>query len=256
MHTTRVIAIASQKGGTGKTTTAIHVAVAVAEAGYRTLVIDLDPQGHIAEGFGINAEHLSHDVSDVLSGEQPMSTIIVPNVRFNLDIAPSNIRLADMELTLVNLRFRESKLKRGMEPILDRYDYIFLDCPPSLGLLTVNALIAATHVLIPMTSEYFSMLGVSLLLKTIHAIKTEANPHLTILGVLHTRHKQGTLHAREVMDRTRAELGHDVKIFETPVNDSIRFPEATGVGQTVFEIAPEIEGAQAYRRVAQEIING
>ncbi len=255
MQRTTVIAVANQKGGAGKTTTSIHLAVAIAELGRRVLLADLDPQGHVAEGFGMTAETLTHELSDVLAGDKRITDIIIPRVRPRLDLAPSNIRLSDMELTLVNVRFREYKLKRALEPVVNHYDYIILDCPPSLGLLTVNALIAANRVLIPMTSEYLSMLGVSLLLKTIRAIKAEANPDLSILGVLHTRHKQRTIHAREVIERTRAELGDTVKVFDTPIHDSTRFAEASGQGTTVFEIAPDIEGAFAYRQLAKEIID-
>jgi chromosome partitioning protein len=251
-----VTAIASQKGGSGKTTTAIHLAAAIAETGRKVLMVDLDPQGHLGEALGISTESLRNELSDVLAGDKRITDIIIPGIRPGLDLAPSNIRLADMELTLVNVRFREYKLKRAIEPAVGRYDYVFLDCPPSLGLLTVNALIAANQVLIPMTSEYLSMLGVSLLLKTITAIRGEANPDLRILGVLHTRHKQRTLHGREVIARTKAELGDSIKVFDTPINDSTRFAEASGLGKTVFEIAPEIEGAVAYRQVAEEILHG
>jgi len=250
-----IIAVASQKGGTGKTTTSIHLAVAIAEMGYHVLLADLDPQGHSAEGLGIAADSLKCELSDVLAGEKRVADIIIPNVRPGLDLLPSNIRLADMELTLVNVRFRENRLKRALEPVVNRYDYIFLDCPPSLGLLTVNALIAANQVVIPMTSEYLSMLGVSRLLKTIQAIKAEANPDLGILGILHTRHKHRTIHAREVINRTKEELGDTVKVFATPINDSTRFTEAMGQGTTVFDTAPELEGAQAYRDIAKEIVN-
>ncbi len=250
-----VIAIANQKGGAGKTTTAIHLAAAIAEMGHPTLLVDLDPQGHVAEGFGLRAEDLKTEVSDVFAGEKRLGDIILPQVRPNLDLAPSNIRLSDMEVTLVNVRFREMKFKQALAPALSRYDYILLDCPPSLGLLTVNGLIAAQWVLIPMNSEYFSMLGVSLLLKTIHAIQAEGNPGLRILGILHTRHKPRTLHAREVIDLTRSELGNTIKVFETPINESTRFAEAPGQGKTVFEFAPDIDGARAYRQVAQEVVN-
>ena len=249
-----VIAVASQKGGTGKTTTSIHLAVAIAEMGHSVLLADLDPQGHGAEGLGITADEIKYELSDVLAGEKRVADIIIPNIRPGLDLLPSNIRLADMELTLVNVRFRENRLKRALEPVISRYDYVFLDCPPSLGLLTVNALIAANSVVIPMTSEYLSMLGVSRLLKTIQAIKAEANPDLTILGILHTRHKHRTIHAREVITRTKEELGDVVKVFDTPINDSTRFTEAMGQGTTVFETAPEIEGALAYRQIAKEIV--
>jgi chromosome partitioning protein len=249
----KVIAVANQKGGAAKTTTVIHLGAAIAEKGKKVLLADLDPQGHLAEGFGIVSDQLATEISDVLAGTKRITDIILPAIRPNLDLAPSNIRLADMELTLVNLRFREYKLKRALEPVLPSYDYIFLDCPPSLGLLTVNALIATTHVIIPMASEYLSMLGVSLLIKTIQTIKHEANPGLTILGIISTHHKR-TIHAREVVERTRAELGNHIPIFQPPVNDSTRFTEASGQGKTVFELAPEIEGARAYRSIAEEVI--
>ena len=250
-----VIAIANQKGGAGKTTTSIHLAVALADLGHSTLLIDLDPQGHVAEGFGFAAEALQAEISDVFAGEKRLSDILIPQVRAGLDLAPSNIRLSDMELSLVSMRFRETRLKQALTPLLPRYAYIILDCPPSLGLLTVTALIAAHAVLIQTNSEYFSMLGVSLLLKTIQAIKAEGNPDLNILGILPTRHKPRTVHAREVVELTRAELGEAIRIFETPVNESTRFAEASGQGKTVFESAPEIEGARAYRQLAKEVID-
>jgi chromosome partitioning protein len=229
--------------------------VAIAELGKKVLLVDLDPQGHLAEGFGLVSDRLEAEVSDVLDGSKRITDIIIPGLRPNLDLAPSNIRLSDMELTLVNLRFREYKLKRALEPVLNRYDYLLLDCPPSLGLLTVNALIAAGQVLIPMASEYYSMLGVSLLIKTIETIKREANPDLRILGIVHTHHKR-TIHAREVVNRTKAELGGTVRVFDQPINDSTRFAEAAGQGRTVFETAPDIEGAHAYRQIAKEIVHG
>jgi chromosome partitioning protein len=247
-----VIAVANQKGGVAKTTTVIHVGAALAELERRVLLVDLDPQGHLAEGFGLVSDQLEAEISDVLEGSKKINEIIIPAIRDNLDLAPSNIRLSDMELTLVNLRFREYKLKRALEPIVPRYDYILLDCPPSLGLLTVNALIAADSVLIPMASEYYSMLGVSLLINTINTIRREANPDLAVLGIIHTHHKR-TLHAREVVQRTKDELGEQLRVFETPINDSTRFAEAAGQGKTVFETAPDIEGAMAYRAIAKEI---
>ncbi len=250
-----VIAVANQKGGVAKTTTVVHVGVALAELGKKVLLIDLDPQGHLAEGFGLVSDQLEVEISDVLDGSKRITDIIIPGIRPNLDLAPSNIRLSDMELTLVNLRFREYKLKHALEPVLARYDYLLLDCPPSLGLLTVNALIAANQVLIPMASEFYSMLGVSLLIKTIDTIRREANPELEVLGIIHTHHKR-TLHAREVVSRTKAELGGQLRVFEHTINDSTRFAEAAGQGKTVFETAPEIEGAQAYRQIAKEILCG
>jgi len=248
-----IIAVANQKGGVAKTTTVIHLGAAIAEQGKRVLLVDLDPQGHLAEGFGIVSDKLKAEISDVLDGSKRISEVVIPSVRPNLDLAPSNIRLSDMELTLVNLRFREYKLKKVLEPVLGRYDYIIIDCPPNLGLLTINALMAANKVLIPMATEYYSMLGVSLLIKTVQAIQREANPNLSILGIIHTRNKR-TLHAHEVIDRTLAELGSQVHVYGTPVNESTRFTEATGMGKTVFDTNPELPGAKAYRAIADNII--
>ena len=249
-----VIAVANQKGGVAKTTTVVHLGAAIAELHHKVLLVDLDPQGHLGEGFGIVTERLTTEMSDVIEGTRRITEVIIPNVRPNVDLAPSNIKLSDMELTLVNIRFREYKLKRALEPVLPRYEYILIDCPPNLGLLTVNALMAATKVLVPMASEYYSMLGVSLLIKTVNAIKAEANKDLNILGILPTRHKR-TIHAREVVEQTRDELGDQVHVFAPPISESTRFSEATGQGKTVFDIAPEIPGAQAYREIAQEIVN-
>ena len=249
-----IIAVANQKGGVAKTTTVIHVGVALAEAGKKVLLVDLDPQGHLAEGFGIVAETLEAEMSDVLAGDKRIGEIVIANIRPNLDLAPSNIRLSDMELTLVNLRFREQKLRKALEPIARRYDYVFIDCPPNLGLLTINALMAATDVIIPMATEYYAMLGVGLLIKTVQELQQEGNKPLEIMGILHTRYKPRTLHAREVRERTIAELGDHVHVFVPVIDESTRFTEASGQGKTVYETAPSTPGAQAYRQVAQEIL--
>ena len=248
-----IIAVVNQKGGVAKTTTTIHVGVALAHLGKKVLLVDLDSQGHLAEGFGIVADKIELEMSDVFEGSKSIKDIIMPNIRPNLDLAPSNVRLADMELTLVNMRFRESKLKRALEPVSSRYEYILLDCPPNLGLFTVNALIAANKVLIPMATHFWSMLGVSRLLTSIQAVKQEANPTLELLGIIPTRFTR-TVHAREVIDKTKEEVGRECHIFEHPIHESVRFAEATGQGTTVFDIAPEIEGARAYQAIAKEII--
>jgi chromosome partitioning protein len=250
-----IIAVVNQKGGVAKTTTTIHVGVALAHLEKKVLLVDLDSQGHLAEGFGIVADKIEHEMSDVFEGSKSIKDIIMPNIRPHLDLAPSNVRLADMELTLVNMRFRESKLKRALEPVSPRYDYILLDCPPNLGLFTVNALIAANKVLIPMATHFWSMLGVSRLLTSIQAVKQEANPTLELLGILPTRFTR-TVHAREVIDRTKEAVGGECRIFEPPIHESVRFAEATGQGTTVFDIAPEIEGARAYRKIAEEFVHG
>src|SRR3712207_500310 len=207
-----IIAIVNQKGGVAKITTTIHLGVALAQLGKKILLVDLDSQGHLAEGFGIVADNIEREMSDVFEGSKGIKDVIVPNVRQNLDLAPSNVRLADMELTLVNMRFRESKLKRALEPVVSRYDYILLDCPPNLGLFTVNALIAANKVIIPMATHFWSMLGVSRLLTSIKAVKQEANPSLEIVGIIPTRFTR-TVHAREVIDKTKEEVGQECHVF-------------------------------------------
>ena len=249
-----IIAVVNQKGGVAKTTTAIHLGVALADLGKKVLLVDLDSQGHLAEGFGIVADNLKLEMSDVFEGSKSIRDVIIPAIRPNLDLAPSNVRLADMELTLVNMRFREIKLKRALEPVITSYDYILLDCPPNLGLFTVNALIAANHVLIPMATHFWSMLGVSRLLTSIQSVKQEANPALSVLGIIPTRFTR-TVHAREVIDKTKAEVGTVYHFFDHPINESVRFAEATGQGKTIFDIAPDIEGAHAYREIAKEIIH-
>jgi chromosome partitioning protein len=251
----RIICVANQKGGVAKTTTTIHIGVALASLGKKVLLVDLDPQGHLAEGFNIEADSLTYEISDVLEGKVNLDDIILRQIRSNIDLAPSNIRLSDMELTLVNARFREHRLRRSLESVADQYDFVLLDCPPSLGLLTVNAFLAANEVLVPMASEYLSMLGVRLLVRAIDAIRAEGNPGLSFLGILHTRHKR-TIHAREVVQRTVAELGDTIHIFSPPVPESTRFPEAAGMGKTVFDIAPNIPGAAAYHKIAEEIAHG
>jgi len=249
----KVIAVVNQKGGVAKTTSTVHLGVAIAETGKKVLLVDLDSQGHVAEAFNVVADELECDMSDVFEGRKRIVDIIMPDVRAHLDVAPSNVRLADMELTLVNMNFREVRLKRALEPVLPRYEYIFLDCPPNLGLFTINALIAATDVLIPMATEYWSMLGVARLLQSINKVKEEGNPQLSILGIIPTRYTR-TNHAREVIQRTKQEIGDHIRVFDTPVHESTRFREATGTGKTIFDLAPEIEGAKAYRTIAQEIV--
>jgi chromosome partitioning protein len=250
----KILTLTNQKGGVGKSTSVIHLGVALAELGQQVLLVDLDPQGHLAEGFGVIADNLANEMSDVIEGTKQLSDIIIKKIRPNLDLAPSNIRLSDMELTLVNMPSREYKLRQALEPVKNAYDYVLIDCPPNLGLLTINALMASNHVLIPMAAEFYAMLGVSLLINTVNSIRDAANPGLSVLGIIHTRYKH-TVHAREVVERTKAELGNSIHVFEATINESTRFPEASGQGTTVFEIAPDIPGAVAYRQIAKEIIN-
>jgi chromosome partitioning protein len=248
------LAVSNQKGGSAKTTTAINLGAAVAALGKRVLLVDADPQGHLAEGFDIAAGALEKELSLVLDGKLSLKDIII-NIRANLDLAPSNIRLSYIEASLFTRHRREDKLKNAIAGANNDYDLIVIDCPPSLGLLTVNALSAAEKVLIPMVCDFYAMLGVGLLLDVIEEMRVELNPSLRILGILPTRLNR-TIHAREVLQRTKKELEDRIAVFEPAVNESVRFKEAAAAGKTIFEHAPDIQGAEAYRILAKEIVNG
>lgn len=248
----RIIAIANQKGGVAKTTTVVNLGHALAESGLETLLVDMDPQGHLAEGFGIAADELEADMSAVLDGQADIRDVI-QQVRPKLSIAPSNIRLSAVEAKLFLKARREDKLKQALQKIDFDYDIALIDCPPSLGLLTVNSLTAASEILIPMTTDYYSMLGVELLLQTIEEMKAELNPNLRVLGILPTRVTR-TIHAREVLERTRRDLDGHIRVFDILVSDSVRFREATALGKTILEHAPNIPGALAYRELSKELL--
>jgi len=187
-----------------------------------------------------------------LMGEATLRDVILP-VRLNVDIAPANIYLSAAEFQLINKHRREDKLKNALQPVRDGYDYVLLDCPPSLGLLTVNALSAADQVLIPMSCDFYSMIGVTLLLDTIREIQVEVNPKLKIMGILATRYDARTLHAREVLERTKNEIGQGLRVFEPLIKESVRFKESPIVGQSILEYAGNTDGARAYRALAEEV---
>ncbi|MBE0480104.1 MAG: ParA family protein [Dehalococcoidia bacterium] len=249
-----ILAVSNQKGGSAKTTTAINVGAGIASLGKRVLLVDMDPQGHLAEGFGIAAGSLEKELSLVLDGKCALTDIVL-RLRPNLDLAPSNIRLSYLEAALFTRHRREDKLKNALASAGNGYDAVIIDCPPSLGLLTVNSLSAAGHVLVPMVCDFYAMLGVGLLLDIIDDMRIELNPSLNILGILPTRLTR-TIHAREVLARTRAELKDRVRVFEPPVHESVRFKEAIAAGMTIFEYAPTIQGAEAYLTLAKEIVDG
>jgi len=251
----KTIAIANQKGGTAKTTTTLNLGAALAERGRRVLLVDMDPQGSLAVGWGIaDVYNLPKTVYQVLMGEASLREVTI-SVRLNVDVAPANIYLSAAEFQLINKHRREDKLKNALQPAKENYDYILIDCPPSLGLLTVNALSAADQVLIPMSCDFYSMVGVTLLLDTIREIQVEVNPKLVVLGILATRYDARTLHAREVLERTRAEMG-GLRVFDSLIKESVRFKESPIVGQSILEYASNNDGARAYRAVAEEVENG
>jgi chromosome partitioning protein len=215
-------------------------------------MIDLDPQASLSEGCGLELHKLAHTTYHVLIGSAKLADVI-ERVEERVDIAPANIHLSAAELQLVNMNRREDKLRNALKPIKDDYNFVLIDCPPSFGLLTVNALSAADSVLIPMTCDYYTMLGVRLLLDTVQEIKAEVNPALRIEGLLPTRYDARTLHAREILEQTKGALGGAVRVFDTIVRESVRFKESPITGRSILAYANSSEGARAYRALAEEI---
>lgn len=248
------IAFANQKGGTAKTTTVANLAGALNEAGKRVLLVDIDPQASLTIGFGVDISALPATIYDVLIEDTPLRDVIVP-LRDNVDLAPTNINLSVAELQLVGEMRREDRLRQALAPIQHQYDFILVDCPPSLGLLTLNALAAAGYVLIPMSCDYYALVGVRLLLDTLGRVQQRLNPDLKILGVLPTRYDVRTLHAREVLEEVRTKLDGRVKVFDTVVRETVRFKEAPIQGQTITEYVADHPAAQDFRNLTQEFLD-
>jgi chromosome partitioning protein len=252
----RVISIANQKGGVGKTTTVINLGAALAELGRKTLLIDLDPQAALSIGFGINSYELEETIYNALveSHISSLESVIHYGIRPDLDVVPSNIDLAAAEMELIAAIGREYILKESLEPLRERYNYILIDCPPSLGLLTINALTASNSVLIPLQCEYLALRGMRMLIEVIEKVQRKLNPSLKILGILGTMYNARTIHAREVMEEIRSVFGD--KVFDVVIRSSIKFAEAPVVHKPILEYARRHPGAVAYRTLAEVIVNG
>ena len=248
-----VLAMCNQKGGVGKTTTTINLGAALAEYGRRVLLVDFDPQGALSVGLGFNPAQFDRTVYDLLlERDVPPQEAVLHTAIERLDLLPSNIDLSGAEVELVMEVGREQTLRRALAPLLTDYDVVLLDCQPSLGLLTINALAAADGVVIPLECEYFALRGVALLTNTMEKVRARINPRLELIGVLPTMYDARTLHGREVL-KTLVD-GFGDKVFHTVINRTVRFPETTVAGEPITTYAPMSAGAEAYRQLAREVL--
>lgn len=248
----RVIAVANQKGGVGKTTTAVNVAAWLARMGKQTLLIDADPQGNSTSGLGVDKKHLQNSLYETLIEDVPLREVIIATNVSGLDLAPSNIDLAGAEIELVSQIARETKLKRALAPEAPRYDYVLIDCPPSLGLLTINALVAAETVLIPIQCEYYALEGVSQLLSTVNLVKNNLNPGLSLEGVVMTMFDARTNLSIQVVDEIKKHFRG--KVFRSIVPRNVRLSEAPSHGMPIFMYDAKSRGAEVYEELAKEVI--
>jgi chromosome partitioning protein len=249
----RIVALCNQKGGVGKTTTAINLGAAIAETGRRVLLVDFDPQGALSVGLGVNPHELDLTVYNLMmQREVAIDDVLLKTGTPGMDLLPGNIDLSAAEVQLVNEVARELVLARVLAPVVPDYDYILIDCQPSLGLLTVNALAAADGVIIPLECEFFALRGVALLMDTIIRVQERINPKLDIEGILATMYDQRTLHGREVL--ARAVEAFDDKVFHTVIARTVRFPETTVAGEPITSYASSSAGATAYRKLAREVL--
>ena len=250
---TRIIAIINQKGGVGKSTTAVNLAAALGEQGRKTLIVDFDPQGNSTSGFGIEKEDLDQCIYDALLNDVPAESLVLDTNCKKVFVIPATIQLAGAEIELVSAIARETRLKDLLEPIQDEFDFIFIDCPPSLGLLTINALTAADSVLIPIQCEYYALEGLSQLIHTIDLVKDRLNNNLEIEGVVFTMYDARTNLSLQVVENVKENLQQN--IYKTIIPRNVRLAEAPSYGQPITIYDPRSTGAESYRLLAEEVIN-
>jgi chromosome partitioning protein len=250
----RVVSMCNQKGGVGKTTTTINLGASLAEYGRKVLLVDFDPQGSLSVGLGLNPHEMDLTIYNLLMQRDiDVDDVIVPTGVEGMDLLPSNIDLSAAEVQLVHEVAREQTLQRVLAPALEKYDIVLIDCQPSLGLLTVNALTASDGVIVPLECEYFALRGVALLKTTIDKVRERLNPKLEIDGVLGTMYDGRTLHSREVMDRLVQAWGD--KVFHTVIRRTVKFSDSTVAGEPITSYASNSTGAEAYRQLAREVLD-
>jgi chromosome partitioning protein len=250
----RVLAVANQKGGVGKTTTSVNLGAALAELGFRVLVIDLDPQGNATTGLGIDARNFELSMYDVLMRDSSLEDCVEPTSMKNLFVAPATIALAGAEIELVPAFSRELKLKKSIESVIDEFDYVLIDCPPSLGLITVNALAAADEVLVPIQCEYYALEGLSQLMRNVHLVASNLNPKLDISTIVLTMYDARTKLSDQVANEVRLHFGS--KVCRSVIPRTVRLSEAPSFGQPITAFDPASRGAIAYRELAKEVSGG
>jgi chromosome partitioning protein len=250
----RVLAVANQKGGVGKTTTSVNLGAALAELGFRVLVIDLDPQGNATTGLGIDARNFELSMYDVLMRDSSLEDCVEPTSMKNLFVAPATIALAGAEIELVPAFSRELKLKRAIESVIDDFDYVLIDCPPSLGLITVNALAAADEVLVPIQCEYYALEGLSQLMRNVHLVASNLNPKLDISTIVLTMYDARTKLSDQVASEVRLHFGS--RVCRNVIPRTVRLSEAPSFGQPITAFDPASRGAIAYRELAKEVSGG
>ena len=249
----RIIAIANQKGGVGKTTTAINLSASLAEKGRKVLAIDMDPQGNMSSGLGLDKNSIDGTIYDMIIGEADVEEVIHKNTIENLDILPSNVDLSAVEIEMIDVENKEFVVKNSIQKIRNNYDYVIIDCPPSLSLLTVNAMTTADSVLVPIQCEYYALEGLSQLIHTVELVKDRLNPVLEIEGVVFTMYDARTNLSLQVVENVKDNL--EQNIYKTIIPRNIRLAEAPSYGTPINQYDPRSSGAESYMRLAEEVIS-